>query len=127
LQRRSVLEFIDQCDRVLRQNARAQHLAFGQRRIEPCQHVGKTETCRLALELGHAGCNARASMEKQRGLDLRQGRERSLERGKVGKNGRQFGHAGRIFGGIKHAFGRETVPASFQIRRLGIRILAPAP
>ena len=67
LQRRGVLELVDQRHRVLRGDAFAQALAIrpGQGPVEPLRHVGKAKTPRLALELRHALLHTGGGMQAQ--------------------------------------------------------------
>lgn len=111
LQRRGVLEFIDQRHRVLGQDALTQHgtVVAGQGRVQALQHVGKAEAAGLALEVSQPLRHARGRMQAHGHADGRQLLQLHQQRLQLGQLQRHEHIAGRSLEGLGQAFGAEAV------------------
>ena len=113
LQRRSVLELVDECHGKLLAQSLGQSLTrfgVGQGHIQALQHVGKPKLATAALELGHAlqhmGTGVQTGGLRGFGQGLKPGQEL-----RIGLAfGRQINHIA-LLATFQQAFGREAVPA----------------
>ena len=127
LQRRGVLELVDQRRRVLADDAFAQPRPrrAGQRRIQPGLQVGKTELRRAALEQRQLPVDAGRGVAQQ-GFPGRhqcgQGVEELLQR--VELRG-QIGQAAALGQGIGQALGRQPPPAGLELGLDLLRVRRP--
>ena len=128
LQRRGVLKFVNQCHRVLGQNAGAQGWAAVacQRGIQPLQHVGKAKGTGLALEPQQALLHMNSGMQAQRHAGGRQGIQRLQQLRQFRKFGGQQQVHGRALEGLGHTFGAQSLAGGVaQLQRLVQRVLRP--
>ena len=128
LQRRGVLEFVDQRHRGLRHHAFAQALAVrpGQRLVQPLQHVGKAEGASLALELGDALLHARRRVQAQRHGGVGQRLLRGLQRGQRFKVRGQRDWRRAVLARLVQAVRTQAVPRRVaQRKRVIARALCP--
>jgi hypothetical protein len=94
LQRRGVLELVDQRHRVLGEDALAQARAVrpGEGAVETVEQVGEAEAARLALELGEALADPGGGVDAQRGARVGQG---VVVFDQAGEGGEVLGQHGR--------------------------------
>ena len=128
LQRRGVLELVNQRHRVLGQDAGLQRGAVvaSQSRIQALQHIGKTESAGLALEPQQALLHVDCRMQAQRHFDGRQLGQRFQQLLQLGKfSGQQQVH-GRALEGLCHPLGAEALASGVaELQRLVQRVLRP--
>ena len=129
LQRRGVLELVDQRDRVLRQDALAQPRAglARQRLLEPALQVGEAELRRGALELVEPLRDAPRRMAQQARARRLQRRQLGLQRLELGEGGRDLAAVVVLLQRLAQAVGRQPPRAGvgLQHQPLGQRILGP--
>ena len=117
LQRRGVLELVNQDDRVLRQDALTQARAVypPQRGVEAVQHVRKTEAAALALELEPPLRHLGRGMQPNGHADFGQLVDGFLENGKLGKFRRQCNRRSIGFAGRQQTRRDKSFPAGLQV------------